>query len=279
MQQWNTSQHTYEEIRDVVIDILLGKESTTYVADQYEHLVIGVADVFARRRSPNPQPGNYVSQTRAQLHSYDVELVRDVFWDLFRQGFITLGLNSSNTNWPFFRLSHFGQKALESDSPYRFHNTASFLALLHENVPDISQEAVSYLDEAVGTFYAGCNLASCVMLGVAAEAEFLRLVDIASTNSTHGVSFHAVIKERAIRSKITKFLGVLKPILPSLAPKKNFEDIDLNFSLIQSVLRVARNDAGHPTGTAIPEREQVYIFLQLFVPFAVQVARLRDALK
>jgi hypothetical protein len=36
----------------------------------------------------------------------------------------------------------------------------------------------------------------------------------------------------------------------------------------------ARNDAGHPN-TARPQREQVYVFLQLFIPFARQLMRLR----
>jgi hypothetical protein len=47
--------------------------------------------------------------------------------------------------------------------------------------------------------------------------------------------------------------------------------------MIQSVLRIARNDAGHPT-SANPQREQVYVYMQLFVPFARQLMRLRKAL-
>ena len=279
MERWNLPQHTYEEIREVVIDILLGKETTTYGASQYANLVTSVGEVFDRRRPRTPQPGHFGAGPRAQLHPSDAELVRDVFWDLFRQGFITLGGNNSNESWPFFRWSHFGQQTLKSHSPYRFHDTTSFLALVRQKIPDISAEATSYLDEAVGTFYAGCMLASCVMLGVAAEAGFLRLVDVASNSIAHGAAFGSVTKERVIHSKITKFQAALKPILPNFMPKKDFEDIDSNFTLIQSVLRIARNNAGHPTGTAVPEREQVYVFLQLFIPFAAQLARLREALK
>ena len=102
--------------------------------------------------------------------------MRDVFWDLFRQGFITLGKDDPNNMWPWFRLSHFGQKTLQIQSPYRFHDTTSFIAMTKREVPDISPEATAYLEEAVAAFYAGCLLASCVMLGVAAEAEFLRLI-------------------------------------------------------------------------------------------------------
>ena len=272
---WDLPQHTYEEIREVVVDILLKRENVAFEPNQYSILTTGAAEVFARRSA---KLGQAVDRHQQHcLHPHDAELVRDVFWDLFRQGFITLGLNDSNPNWPFFRLSHFGQQTLQTQSPYRFHDTSSFIAMVGREVPDISPEAVAYLDEAVAAFYADCLLASCVMLGVAAEAEFLRLVDVAAKSSTHGPTFSPVQKLTFIRQKITRFQSALKPLISSLS-KDAVEDLDINLTAIQSVLRIARNDAGHPTAVKI-QREQVYVFLQLFVPFARQVMRLRNALK
>jgi hypothetical protein len=202
-----------------------------------------------------------------------------VFWDLFRQGFITLGMDSShNAGWPWFRLSRFGAKALQSQSPFRFHDTTSYLAIVRKEVPDVSDDAVTYLEEAVAALYADCLLASCVMLGVAAEAEFLRLIDIATASAMHGTRFAQISEESFVRSKITKFHAALKPLIPTLLPKRDFEELDTNLTLIQSVLRIARNDAGHPTAGPLPEREQVYVYLQMFVPFARQVMKLRGAL-
>jgi hypothetical protein len=180
--------------------------------------------------------------------------------------------------WPWFRLSHFGQQTLQAQSPYRFHNTASFLALVKREVADISPEAISYLGEAVAAFYAECLLASCVTLGVAAEAEFLRLVDTATKSTSYGATFAPVQKQTFIRQKITKFGSLLKPLITTL-PKHATEDVETNLDMIQSVLRIARNDAGHPTAASPPEREQVYVYLQLFVPFARQLMRLRKVLK
>jgi len=135
-------------------------------------------------------------------------------------------------------------------------------------------EAEAYLEEAVAAFYADCLFASCVMLGVAAEAEFLRLVDVACASATYGATFSSVAKPLFIRQKIARFLPALRPLIPSL-PNESTEDIDTNFSMIQSILRIARNDTGHPTA-ASPKREQVYVNLQLFPPFcatAYEVAR------
>jgi hypothetical protein len=266
--------HSYEEIREVVVEILLGRETVAFPPSQWRHLHLGVAEVFERRETQPGQPYNRHHQ--ATLRGQDAELVRDVFWDLFRQGFITLGMNDNNAEWPFFRLSYFGAKTLATQSPYRFHDTNSFLSLLKTEVPDISSEAVTYLDEAVGAFYAGCLLASCVMLGVAAEVEFLRLAELAALHPTHGTRFSAVANKKTVHQKIMKFHECLKPILPDL-PHKAIADLEANLLAIQSVLRIARNEAGHPTG-AKPERENVYVYLQLFVPFARQLMRLRQAL-
>jgi hypothetical protein len=101
--------------------------TVAYEPSQWVHLRLGVAEVFARRET---KPGHqHLHPGQQNLHPLDAELVRDVFWDLFRQGFITLGMNDANEQWPFFRLSHFGAKALTTQSPYRFHDTNSFLSL------------------------------------------------------------------------------------------------------------------------------------------------------
>jgi hypothetical protein len=267
--------HSYEELRAVVVDILLRRESVSYEVNQYRHLVIGVAEVLARRAGTLQRNRGYGDP---QLNPNDVELVRDVFWDLFRQGFITLGWNDSNDAWPFFRLSHLGGQTLGNQSPFRFHDTTSFLSMVRREVPDVSSEALTYLDEAVATYFADCLLASCVMIGVAAETEFLRLVDIAASSKAFGSQFAPVLQVAFIRQKITRFQECLKPLLNAKKlPREAVEDLETNFTMIQSVLRIARNEAGHPTAVQL-EREQVYVYLQLFVPFARQIMRLRNRL-
>jgi hypothetical protein len=43
------------------------------------------------------------------------------------------------------------------------------------------------------------------------------------------------------------------------------------------VIRNFRNQAGHPTGTII-SREQAYILLQLFIPYAKKLYQLKELL-
>ena len=224
----NAPQHTYEEIRDVVIELLLQPLPDTIVQHspgQWNHLLTSVGLVFAQREGQQLHPND----AQRYMSSSDRELARDVFWDLFRQGVIILGKDDNNPMWPSFRLSYFGQKTLQSGNPYRFHDTTSYLIMVKNEVPDISPEAIAYLDEAIAAFYAGCLLASCVMLGVAAEAEFLRLIHEAIKNPTHGPVFLSTQKSPFIHGKITKFASALKPLMPSL-PREATEDLETNFS-------------------------------------------------
>ncbi len=268
------SQHSYEELRSVIADILLNGEAVTYPANRYNHLTLGVTEVLNRREGDRQQFNPLAPAVH--LNSNDNDLIRDIFWDLFRQGIITLGMNDSNEGWPWFRLSHFGEKMLKEQNIYRFHDTHSYISLVKNQVPDISDEATNYLDEAVATFYADCLLACCVMIGGAAETEFLRLVE-AAKRGPYASTFASIPDKDPIRRKITKFHEALKKIIANL-PHEAVEDLDTNFTAIQSILRIARNEAGHPTSAKV-NRESVYVNLHLFIPFARQLMRLRDVLK
>ncbi|REF84744.1 hypothetical protein DES32_2858 [Methylovirgula ligni] len=270
------SPHSYEEIRQVVVDVLTKREWVQYAPEQWISLVRSVEDVFARRKAPSR--GRTLYEGSNKLHPDDAELVRDVFWDLFRQGVITLGLNESNPAWPWFRLSHFGEKILKANDTYRFHDVTSYTSLVRDQAGDIASETMQYLEEAVAAFYADCRLSTCVMLGVAAEAEFLRVLEVAGNSSRYAAKFTSLNGDVFIGTKIKKFQKNLDSIVPELEPKKDFENLHTNLNFIQLVLRSARNDAGHPNGAKAPTREQVFINLQLFIPFAYQLMKLREAL-
>lgn len=266
------SPHSYEEIRAAVVDILVSDRPP----EQYTSLEASVGRLFAVKEPLNPNRRVFSSDD-GEMHPNDHELVRDVFWDLFRQGVITLGCDRYNAAFPFFRLSHSGAKILKSQTPWRFHDTSSYIAMVKKEVDDISDGTIAYLEEASAAFYAGCLLAASVMLGVAAELEFLRLVKICVGSPTHGDRFRPVDEQRTVLQKIVRFRNLLGQVMPQL-PQAASEGLEANFDAIQSIIRIARNDAGHPTAK-LPDREQVYVYLQLFIPFARQVKLLRDSLK
>jgi hypothetical protein len=49
---WNLSQHSYEEVREALIDILLGRANAGDAPRQFTDLVAKVGFVFAQRSRP-----------------------------------------------------------------------------------------------------------------------------------------------------------------------------------------------------------------------------------
>ena len=265
--------HTYEEIRNATLDILAGRETSSYDSSQYSHLLIGVAEVFQRREGTRPAQHSILSSGEGRLSAPDAELFLEVFWDLFRHGIITLGCNDSNREFPFFRVSSFGRRILEEHQAYFFHDVSSYTKLLTDAVPNLDPVTLLYLQESMQAFKAGCLLSSSVMLGVAAEHTFLLLIEAIEQNPTHSSTFAAVSKLRMILPKLNKFKSILDQQLTSL-PAEIKEDLDTHFAGIMSIIRNFRNQSGHPSGHLI-DREQAYILLQLFVPYCKKMYQLK----
>ena len=113
------------------------------------------------------------------------------------------------------------------------------------------------------------------MLGVASEHSFLLLVEAAESNATYGQNFETVSKQRTILQKFKKLRAVLEQHVQSALPPALKEDLDVQFDGILSVIRTFRNDAGHPSGK-IMGREQVYVLLQMFIPYCKKLYGLID---
>lgn len=259
--------HSYEEIRKVALNVLAERETGVYGFSQYEHLKTTVAEVFFRRENSGKQP---VGESR--LSAGDREIFLEVFWDLFRQGIITLGLNDSNPNFPWLRVSTMGRKILEGQEPYFFHDLDSYEKIIKQSIPEIDDVTLIYLKEAMQAFLSGCILSSSVMLGVATEHSFLILLEILENNPKWNDIYRNVFSQRTILRKFNKFKNILDQQIGNLPPGLK-EDLDTNLSGILSMIRNFRNESGHPSGKII-SREQCYILLQLFIPCCKRIYEL-----
>ncbi len=233
-------QHSYEEIRDIVIKILQNARSSG--ANNIDKLLDMTAHLLYKQDGATQARSSFSHGSFAQLHPDDSQLVVEIVWDLFRQGIVTLGLDASNPGWPWLRLSRFGEIALRQHSG-RFHDTAGFVKVLHAEVTDISPKSVVYFEEAVAAFYSDCLLSTCVTLGAAAEIEFLRLLDAAKNSDTYGRYFSRIGDGLFIRTKISRFQEAIKPLL-SFLPMSATNDLELNLNTGQSIIAAARNELG-----------------------------------
>ncbi len=73
---------------------------------------------------------------------------------------------------------------------------------------------------------------------------------------------------------MSRFQDAIKPIL-NLLPNSATDELENNLSIMQSLLRIAKTESGQPSGANPPSRDQVYVYLQLFIPFAEQLMQLR----
>lgn len=265
--------HSYEEIRAVAIEILAGREKILSGSHQFSCLGGGVAEVFARREGTRVANGSVFAAAQT-LSPIDEDTFLEVFWDLFRQGIITIGQNSSNPQFPFFRVSGMGQRILANQPPYFFHDVSTYTAIIRKEIPQIDEVTLLYLMEAMQAFQSGCVLSATVMLGVAAEHTFLLLIGDATSGPVNGPKFAAVEKERTILKKINKFNVALEQQQSGL-PYPIRENLETNFSGIQSLIRNFRNNAGHPTGKIVG-REQAYVLLHLSIPCHKKMYQLRS---
>lgn len=264
--------HSYEEIRKIAIAILTGKEKVKYDPSQFEHLRVGVAEVIQKRETPSTLKADNYGNPR--LSDHDDLFFQEVFWDLFRQGIITFGMDRMNTQFPWFRVSSYGKKLLlHNQDPYFFHDVSTYEALIKQNIPDIDEVTLLYIKEAMQAFMSGCMLSSSVMLGVGAEHSFEQLLEIIAGNPKYETIFKNVYKERSILPKLNKFKTILDQHIGEFTPEIR-EDLDTNFSGIIAIIRNFRNESGHPSGKII-SREQCYILLQLFIPYCKKIYQLK----
>ena len=77
--------------------------------------------------------------------------------------------------------------------------------------------------------------------------------------------------------KIDKFKAIITPEKATFSQDVK-ESFDTQFLGIQSLIRIYRNESGHPTGKVI-DREQAFVNLRLFIPFAKTVHSLMEHYK
>jgi hypothetical protein len=266
--------HTYEEIRNITLDILAGRVQTAYPPNKYEYIQWGVAQVLRQRIESKGTTGE--SGYGDSLNFSDADLFLEVFWNLFREGVITLGNSAiGRKDFPCCRVSNFGRRILEKQDAYFFLDVSSFEKVIRGNVPKIDDTTMIYLKEAMQAFLSGCILSSSVMLGVASEHTFNLLLETIDQNPAHQKTFSAVEKERMLLKRFNVFKKILDNKYASALPANIKEDLDTHVAAILAVIRNFRNESGHPSGKVI-EREQAYVLLNLFPAYCKKVYQLRE---
>ncbi len=195
-------------------------------------------------------------------NSDEQQPVLTVFHDLFRTGHLAWGFDANNVGPPFFHVTEQGRNALRhlSRDPM---NPDGYLAYLDTHVT-LGPIAESYINEAIRTFNADCYKATAVMTGCAAESVTLELRDALVSKMQSllqpppppmlGWQMAPVVRS------ITATLDAKRSIMPQPL-KEAYDAFWLGFT---GQIRMARNDAGHPTSIDPVSYETVHASLLIF---------------
>lgn len=215
----------------------------------------------------DPQRQKFVRFEQPRLRSQFIILANEVMWQLIIQGVITVGFGEGNPNMPWFHITGYGEKVLAAER-FVAHDPTGYIAELRAiGGPLDMSVAVCYVEEALACFAAGCNVASVLLLGVAAESAFNELCDsIRPTLSDNAEKRHLELtlpvksRHRWLVSRYENLSGTEKRSLP--------ESLDVTLKSLYDLIRRQRNDLGHPQPKP-PQisREQAFVFFQLLPTF------------
>ncbi|MEA2490607.1 MAG: hypothetical protein QOH21_2399 [Acidobacteriota bacterium] len=246
--------------------------------------ILGEASLHAAHTSPRR---GLLTALERRGYSTNERWVLCALWQLVAEGLMFIDFTRGNehpTNWsdsPEFwiwvltnrgeRLARAAAEDVEPDDP------EGYLTLLQKRVPDLDAQVLTYLGEALRAYGSGCHTASTVMLGVASERAFQLLGEAFKKWLPQKESeAFAETFDNVKRNYINKFEEFRRRIEPKKGqiPPEFSDNMALNLDSIADMLRVDRNDAGHPTGRVF-DADEAYINLQVFARYVVKMDGLR----
>lgn len=180
--------------------------------------------------------------------------VWEALWSLVGDGLLyleTAGQQSSTDNWQW-QLSESGKRAAEGGS-WEPRDPDGFMNRLREEVPNLDPDIEMYFREALGAFSARCFLASSVMLGVAAERSFQLMATAFSESDLSGAGQMSKVLTNPGKHHYAQWIEFRKRIEPARSSLPEGVGDSLTFDAIADLIRVTRNEAGHPSGRQIDE--------------------------
>jgi len=205
-----------------------------------------------------------VSKEYSKENRPSLDLVTQTLWSLLGRGFVYIDISqSAPENWEW-RLTNAGTSAAR-DEQFNPDDPERYLLRLQSNVPDITPLVLMYASESVRCYTNESYLASAVMLGVASEAAFLEVAQ-ASVSWLQGAGEKlGKLLSNPREIYVKKFKEFRKRVEPRKGelPPELADGMSLTFDSVLDLLRMSRNEAGHPTGKSV-SREDQYISLQMF---------------
>lgn len=180
------------------------------------------------------------------------------------------GQGSGTDNWRW-RASEAGVAAAAGGS-WEPRDADGYLRRLRAHRPQVDDVAIAYIAEALRAFNARCYLATSVMLGVASESVINGL----------GRAIVAVRRDKAGQlekllnsstSRLARQFDEMRKQLIQIDLPDGLTDT-LTLDAVADLLRISRNNVGHPTGATVDE-DTAYTHLQMAARYLQKMATLQ----
>jgi hypothetical protein len=241
--------------------------------DQMGGILEAAGNAKARSRGVNPNQRLSYLSGKQFLEPGDETLLNEVIWSLIIQGILVPGLNDSNPNLPFLRLTEYGRRCVEEDRLLP-HDPDGYLREFQNVIPSVDQTILEYLTESLQCFIHGLHKASAVMLGAASEQAILLLVDRYTDSINDAQSRERFASEVEKASSIFRKFEIFDKRFSTIRsgiPRELAANVDSQLRGIFDLIRNSRNDAGHPARDAEVDRDAIYSHLRLFLPYCQRI--------
>jgi len=202
-------------------------------------------------------------------------LISQTLWSLIGRGLVYIDMSQhAPENWEWMLTDNGIESA--RDEQFKPDDPERYLLQLKSNSPNISDLVFMYVREAVYCYTHEEYLASSVMLGVASEGAFLEMTQASVTwlkGSGEKLQVSLDDPRQPFIGKFAEFRKRVESRKPDL-PRELSDGMSLTFDSVIDLLRINRNEAGHPTGKGI-SREDQYIALQMFSRYMQKLYGLR----
>jgi len=203
--------------------------------------------------------------------------VLEALWGLVGEGLAYLdpaGQGSGTDNWRW-RASAAGIAAAVGGN-WEPRDVDGYLRRLRAYRPQVDAIAIAYVAEALRAFNARCYLATSVMLGVASESVINGLGHaIVAVRGEQATQLEKLLNSST--SRLAKQFEEMRKQLVQIDLPDGLTDT-LTLDAVADLLRISRNNVGHPTGAAVDE-DTAYTHLQMAARYLQKMATLQAHLE
>jgi len=261
----------YSVLRSLILELLSEQETGVYNDSFVEAICERAREraVFPSEQECQARGVDYNFYRNARFSPADVLSIYQIIWDLAVERIITPGSNTSNPDWPWFRLTDFGKQV--ASGSHHYYDPEGYIKNLQSIVPELDDVVRQYVLEGVRCFKQRLWFAAAVMLGAATERVVLLLLESikdAETNTQRKQECNDLLDRPrlpAIFSLIEDRLDSLGEAIPYDVHQGSITHLNSLFEMI----RVHRNEAVHPKIAEISQ-QKIFLALQSF-PGAIEV--------